>query len=53
MNSYPDGTFPSRGSEPTRESEASLCKLVAAARADAGVAFDGDGDRVYMIGREG
>ena len=53
MNSFPDGTFPSRGSEPTRESEASLCKLVAATRASAGVAFDGDGDRVYIIDEKG
>ncbi len=53
MNSYPDGTFPSRGSEPTRESEASLCRLVASAGADAGVAFDGDGDRVYIIDEKG
>lgn len=53
MNSIPDGTFPSRGSEPTRESEASLCKLVATAGADAGIAFDGDGDRVYIIDEKG
>jgi len=53
MNSTPDGTFPSRGSEPTRESEASLCRLVASAKADAGVAFDGDGDRVYIVDEKG
>ena len=53
MNSFPDGTFPSRGSEPTRESEASLCKFVAAVGADAGIAFDGDGDRVYIIDEKG
>src|SRR3989454_2191080 len=53
VNSFPDGNFPSRGSEPTRNSEASLCKVVAAANADAGVAFDGDGDRVYIIDEKG
>jgi len=53
MNSFPDGNFPSRGSEPTRDSEASLCKVVAAAKANAGVAFDGDGDRVYIIDEKG
>ena len=53
MNSFPDGTFPSRGSEPTREGEASLCKLVADAKTDAGIAFDGDGDRVYIIDEKG
>jgi phosphoglucosamine mutase len=53
MNSLPDGTFPSRGSEPTRDSEASLSKFVAASGADAGVAFDGDGDRVYIIDEKG
>jgi len=53
MNSFPDGNFPSRGSEPTRDSEASLCNVVAAAKANAGVAFDGDGDRVYIIDEKG
>jgi len=30
-----------------------LCKLVASAGADAGVAFDGDGDRVYIVDEKG
>jgi phosphomannomutase len=53
INSFPDGSFPSRGSEPTRESEATLCKIVAETKADAGIAFDGDGDRVYIIDEKG
>jgi phosphomannomutase len=53
INSFPDGSFPSRGSEPTRESEASLGKIVAETKSDAGIAFDGDGDRVYIIDENG
>src|SRR5437879_12015010 len=49
MNSFPDGHFPSRGSEPTRDTEASLCRAVAAAKADAGAAFAGDADRGHII----
>lgn len=53
INSYPDGRFPGRGPEPTRQSVGSLCRIVAETNADAGFAFDGDGDRVYIIDEKG
>lgn len=53
INGYPDGAFPGRGSEPTRESLGSLCRTVAETRADAGIAFDGDGDRFYIVDEHG
>ncbi len=53
INGYPDGAFPGRGSEPTRESLSSLCRIVAETRADAGIAFDGDGDRFYVVDEKG
>ncbi len=53
INSYPDGDFPGRGSEPTRQTVSSLCRTVAETGADAGIAFDGDGDRFYMVDERG
>ncbi len=53
INAYPDGAFPGRGSEPTREGLSSLCRIVAETRADAGIAFDGDGDRFYVVDEKG
>ncbi len=53
INAYPDGAFPGRGSEPTRESLKSLCRTVATTRADGGIAFDGDGDRFYVVDEKG
>ena len=53
VNAYPDGDFPGRGSEPTRRTLGSLCKIVAETRADAGIALDGDADRVYIIDEKG
>jgi phosphoglucosamine mutase len=53
MNDYPDGLFPARSSEPTKQSLADLSKTVKAMDADMGVGFDGDGDRVAFIDDKG
>jgi phosphoglucosamine mutase len=53
INSHPDGTFSGRGSEPTRESLATLSKLVTESKADIGIAFDGDGDRFVVVDEKG
>ncbi len=53
INSYPDGRFPGRGSEPTRESMAMLSRVVSQSKADIGIAFDGDGDRFYVVDENG
>jgi phosphoglucosamine mutase len=53
LNSQPDGFFPARRSEPTAESLKDLAHVVKAVGADAGVAFDGDGDRVAFVDEEG
>ncbi len=45
LNGHIDGDFPGRGSEPTVENLEVLAETVRSARADLGVAFDGDGDR--------
>ena len=53
INSTPDGGFTGRGSEPTRDSMKMLSKIVAETHADAGIGFDGDGDRVYIVDEKG
>ena len=49
LNAEPDGTFPSRPSEPTEEACETLQSLVAATDADLGIAHDGDGDRMMAV----
>lgn len=53
LNAQPDGYFPARKSEPTAESLKDLASVVKALGADAGVAFDGDGDRVAFVDEKG
>jgi phosphoglucosamine mutase len=53
LNSQPDGYFPARKSEPTAESLLDLAKTVKTLHADAGVAFDGDADRVAFVDENG
>lgn len=53
LNANPDGFFPARSSEPTKESLADLSKTVEAMDADMGIGFDGDGDRVAFIDDKG
>ena len=53
INSTPDGMFSGRGSEPTRQSVRGLATVVKEIKADAGIAFDGDGDRVYIVDEKG
>ncbi|MEM3094915.1 MAG: phosphoglucosamine mutase, partial [Nitrososphaera sp.] len=45
INGNIDGEFPARGSEPTPDNLGVLAETVRSARADFGVAYDGDGDR--------
>ena len=53
LNAHPDGFFPARSPEPTRESLAGLSRTVEAMDADMGIGFDGDGDRVAFIDDKG
>ena len=53
INAQPDGYFPARKSEPTAESLEDLAKIVKTLGAEAGVAFDGDGDRVAFVDETG
>ncbi|NOZ22706.1 MAG: phosphomannomutase/phosphoglucomutase [Planctomycetes bacterium] len=49
----PDGRFPNRSPDPTRDALEALCTAVRSKRADYGMAFDGDGDRVVFVDNRG
>ena len=53
LNSSVDGHFPGRPSEPTEENVGDLKKMVKERGADAGIAWDGDGDRVVFVDEKG
>ncbi|NYZ79244.1 phosphoglucosamine mutase [Candidatus Micrarchaeota archaeon] len=53
LNSQLDGSFPGRNSEPTPQNLQELMKAVVALKADMGVAWDGDADRVIFIDEKG
>jgi len=49
VNAQADGTFPGRKPEPSSENVAELSKIVKILKADIGIAYDGDADRVAFI----
>ena len=53
LNGEPDGFFPGRNSEPTRDNVAELIAAVKSQKADMGIAWDGDADRVIFIDEKG
>jgi phosphoglucosamine mutase len=53
INAQPDGHFPARSPEPNQESLTELCMIVKQLKADAGFAYDGDGDRMVAITEKG
>ena len=53
INGLVDGDFPARGSEPTLDNLEVLSETVKSARADFGVAYDGDGDRSIFCDNNG
>jgi phosphoglucosamine mutase len=53
LNAQPDGLFPARSPEPNAESLSNLAAVVKTLGADAGLAYDGDGDRVAFVDEKG
>ncbi len=53
LNGEPNGAFPGRPSEPTRETLGALMKTVAATDSDLGIAHDGDADRMMAVDDRG
>jgi len=53
MNAQPDGWFPARSPEPNAESLTLLAEAVRMLGVDAGLAYDGDGDRAAFIDKKG
>jgi phosphoglucosamine mutase len=53
INVQPDGYFPGRSPEPDEGSLAELCKMTKQLRAEAGFAYDGDGDRMVAVTERG
>ena len=50
---WPDSSFSNRDPEPKPESLRALCRKVAEAGADLGIAFDSDGDRAVYVDEKG
>jgi phosphomannomutase/phosphoglucomutase len=53
INSHMDGHFPGRPSEPREENIQELMKVVKETKADCGIAWDGDGDRIVFVDEKG
>ncbi len=53
LNGQPDGAFPGRLPEPTVEHLGDLLRIVTEAKADLGVAHDGDADRAIFVDDQG
>jgi len=53
LNGQPDGAFPGRPSEPTRDTLEALSTFVGETDADLGIAHDGDADRMLAVDETG
>jgi phosphoglucosamine mutase len=53
VNAHPDGFFPGRDPEPSADSLNVLSRIVKETGSDAGVAYDGDADRMAIIDETG